>query len=78
MIKSTAYLLAFGVSMTPVPTTEDAAATQLAGGGCCMHREDSGPWRVKHREFQRCLEENRDDGDNVMDRQGSVWWNSAC
>ncbi len=78
MIKSTAVVLAFGVGMTPAPTTVQEAPLMMAASGCCMHRKDEGTWRTQHRDFKQCIKENRDEGDKVMDKSGSVWWNPAC
>jgi hypothetical protein len=78
MIKSAVYVLALGMSATPAPTSMEDGALLLAGGGCCMHRQGSGPWRKVHRDFRRCVEENSGESDKVMEKRGSVWWNPAC
>lgn len=80
MIQGTAYLLALvlGTGITPGTISMDHSATELAVAGCCMHRDSGGQWRIAHRDFQRCRRENQEEGGNVMERSGSVWWNSAC
>lgn len=79
MIHGTAHLLALflGTATIPGAISMDPSATKLAVAGCCMHRDSGGQWRIAHRDFQRCRRE-KEEGRNVMERSGSVWWNSAC
>ena len=78
MVKSAAVVLALGVGMTPTLPTVEEGPLMMAASGCCMHRKDGSNWRTKHRDFKQCIRENRDEGDKVMDKAGSVWWNPAC
>ena len=50
--------------------------------GCCKVRDSSGAqWKVSDRNetYKQCIQRNEDeDGDNVLDQRGLVWWDKRC
>ena len=51
----------------------------FAVSGCCKHRTSKG-WKERHRDLAKCRSENqqKDDDNNVLLREGTVWWDRYC
>ncbi|MEO1492298.1 MAG: hypothetical protein AAFV19_09130 [Pseudomonadota bacterium] len=55
------------------------ADTARANSGCCLQRQsDNAPWIEVGRDFEKCVERNAPEGDDVFAPTGLVWWNLTC
>lgn len=52
----------------------------FAVSGCCKQRDSyRARWYPNGMDFKRCETENqKQDGDNIFDEQGLLWWDVNC
>ena len=51
----------------------------LAVSGCCKERKSyKGKWFKNNMSFAGCKKQNSQDGDDVFDKSGLIWWDMKC
>jgi hypothetical protein len=76
-IPALAVLPVAGILWIAAPCGNEA----LAISGCCKERKDDGyAWKKNGQSFAKCQASNKekDEGDNIMQRKGRVWWDVGC
>ena len=68
-----------GLALAAYAMTIMLSAPAEALAGCCKHRADAGnPWSITGLSVEDCKSQNQQDGDNVLKKAGSWWWDISC
>jgi len=79
-MKKILLVLGFLLLTVAVSVTFPCYNQLFALSGCCLDRHSyRAQWRPNRMTFRECSNKNRrEDGDNIFDRAGLVWWDVRC
>ncbi len=80
-MKKALVILATGVSIFMVtwigPVKDGAEVSALSG--CCKQRDSyKDNWHRNGQNFIECQAANQQDGDNIFEEAGLIWWDRSC